>query len=58
MFHVEVQPLESYSSFLLGLKEELMKVRHQGLASGEKEHSALVPLLEVRLERRPDLAVF
>lgn len=58
MFHVEVQPPESYSPFLLELKEELMQVRHQGLASGEKEHSALVPLLEVMLERQPDLAVF
>ena len=27
------------------------------LASGEKEHSALVPLLEVSLERRPDLHI-
>lgn len=27
------------------------------LASGEKEHSALIPLLEVMLERRPDLHI-
>lgn len=56
VFHVEVQPPEFYPSSNRCLKEELMQVRHQGLASGEEEHSVLVHLLEEMRERRLDLA--